>query len=268
MLANSDNYGIGVANIGDLNGDGVTDIAVGAWADDTGGAGRGAVHISFLNTDGSVDSTVKIDDSTTNGPVIAANSDGYGWSVEGMGDLDGDAINDIVVGAYFDDTGGADRGAVFISFLNTDASVKSTVKIDDTTTNGPVLTNVDYYGIGVANMGDLDGDGITDLVVSAQSDDAGGTDRGAVHIHYLKDLTYTVSGNVYEDEGVTGVPNGTVVKLLINGVVQQTTTTLGVTGAYTFTDSYVAGDIITVFIDDDATYDGATITKVLAANVT
>ena len=46
--------------------DGVNDLAVGAYGDDEGGA-RGAVHIMFMNTDGSVDSTVEINDSATNG---------------------------------------------------------------------------------------------------------------------------------------------------------------------------------------------------------
>ena len=54
-----------------MDGDGVNDLAVGANLDDDGGANRGAVHIFFMNTDGSVDSTVEINDSTANGPTLA-----------------------------------------------------------------------------------------------------------------------------------------------------------------------------------------------------
>ena len=46
--------GISAAAIGDLDGDGITDLAVGAGYDDDGGADRGAVWILFLNPDGTV----------------------------------------------------------------------------------------------------------------------------------------------------------------------------------------------------------------------
>ena len=46
-LDNDDSFGISVDNIGDLDGNGVNDIAVGAYADDDGGFNRGAVWILF-----------------------------------------------------------------------------------------------------------------------------------------------------------------------------------------------------------------------------
>ena len=58
-LTNTDQFGF-IENISDLNSDGVNDLAVGAYLDDEGGGARGAVHIMFMNTDGSVDSTVEI----------------------------------------------------------------------------------------------------------------------------------------------------------------------------------------------------------------
>ena len=64
-----------------------------------------------MNTNGSVDSTVEIDEYTS-GPTIS-NGDRFGWSVANIGDLDGDGINDIAVGARADDNaGGSNRGAV------------------------------------------------------------------------------------------------------------------------------------------------------------
>jgi len=66
-----------------------------------------------------------------------------------------------------------------------DGDVTSTVEIDSSTANGPLLDDVDIFGISVANIGDLDGDGINDLSVGTDGDGAGGIDRGAVHILYM-----------------------------------------------------------------------------------
>ena len=109
-----------------------------------------------------------------------------------MGDMDGNGVNDLVVGALYDDmdengdvSGGNNRGALHILFMKTDGSVKSTVEINDSTTNGPTLSDADQLGIGVDNMGDMDGNGVNDLVVGAHLDDEGGTARGTVHILFM-----------------------------------------------------------------------------------
>ncbi|MDC0203533.1 hypothetical protein OAJ88_00605, partial [Candidatus Nitrosopelagicus sp.] len=61
-------------------------------------------------------------------------------------------------------------GALYVSLpyaSAADGDVKSTVEINSSTTNGPTLANSDQFGISVANIGDLDGDGVNDLAVSA-----------------------------------------------------------------------------------------------------
>ena len=55
-LANGDYFGHSLASLGDLNGDGITDLAVGASKDNTGGALNGAVYVLFMNTNGTVKS--------------------------------------------------------------------------------------------------------------------------------------------------------------------------------------------------------------------
>ena len=154
-----------------------------------------ALATSFATTsDGSVDSTVEINDSTTNGPTIG-NGYWFGYSVENIGDLDGDGVNDLAVGAILDNGGGSKRGTVNIHFMNSDGSVKSTVEIDDTTTNGPTLSDNDRFGYAIANIGDLDGNGVNDLAVGAAYDDTASdgnthshgvnSNIGAVHIIFL-----------------------------------------------------------------------------------
>ena len=190
-LTNYDDFGVSVANIGDINRDGINDIAVGAVQDDTGGTDRGAVYIITLDAAGTVRTVaegglgpVKIASGTNGGPTLV-NYDQFGYSVANIGDINSDGINDIAVGARQDDTGGTDRGAVYILFMNTNGTVKSSpapVKIASGTNGGPTLVNYDYFGRSVANIGDINRDGINDIAVGASLDDTGGLSIGAVYI--------------------------------------------------------------------------------------
>ncbi|MCP4959503.1 MAG: hypothetical protein GY925_09575, partial [Actinomycetia bacterium] len=204
ILDDSDLFGTSTASIGDLDGDGIVDAAVGAFQDDDGGSGRGAVHVLFLNADGTVKAEQKISSTTggLTGPL--GDADRFGRSVAGLGDLDGDGIVDIAVGALRDDDGGTDRGAVYVLFLNADGTVKAEQKISSTTGSliGP-LDDTDRFGISVANIGDLDGDGIVDITVGAHLDDDGGTDRGAVYVLFLN-----ADGTVKAEQKISSVSGG------------------------------------------------------------
>ena len=105
----------------------------------------------FMNTDGSIDSTVEINSSTTNGPTLA-NGDRFGVSVANIGDLDGDGVNDIAVGAHLDDHGDDRRGSLEIMCINFNRSIDRTVEIKSATTNAPTLANGDRLGTSVANI--------------------------------------------------------------------------------------------------------------------
>jgi hypothetical protein len=61
-LNDNDQFGSAIARLGDLESDGVVDLAVGAPGDDDGAADRGAVWILFLNFDGQVLARQKISD--------------------------------------------------------------------------------------------------------------------------------------------------------------------------------------------------------------
>ena len=184
-LSDGDEFGSSLAGVGDLDGDGVPDVAAGAPEDNDGHNNRGAVHVMFMNRDGTVKRTAEINNSTANGPALIDN-DNFGSSLAGVGDLDGDGVPDVAAGApEYGVTGNENRGTLYVLFMNRDGTVKRTAEIDSSTANGPSLSNGDFFGQSAAALGDLDGDGVTDVAAGAPGDDAGGNGRGAVHVLFL-----------------------------------------------------------------------------------
>ncbi len=185
-LLPNDQLGTSLAALGDLDGDGTAELAVGAVHDSDGGADQGAVWVLFLKPDGTVKAQTKI--SETSGGFTGALDSGDQFAI-GLGalpDTNGDGLPELAVGARADDDGGPDRGAVWLLSLAADGSVSSHSKISSTAGGfaGP-LDDGDFFGVSIATPGDLDGDGNLDLLVGANLDDDGGTDRGAVWVLFL-----------------------------------------------------------------------------------
>lgn len=185
-LDDGDEFGRATARIGDLDGDGRDEVAVGAPLDDDGGLDRGAVYILFLRADGSVRQQQKI--SSTAGGFGGAldNIDLFGCSLASTGDLNGDLVPDLAVGAKKDDDGDTNEGAVWLLFLRQDGTVAGEQKISATQGGfGGALSRLDTFGSSIATLGDLDDDGYVDLAVGAEQDDIGGPDSGAIWILFL-----------------------------------------------------------------------------------
>jgi hypothetical protein len=184
-----DYFGFSLANTGDINGDGINDIAVGALLDDDGGTNRGAVWILFLDTNETVKSHQKISSTTGSFTGTLNDADQFGCSITSLGDMDGDGINDILVGARFDDDGGTDRGAVWILNLDSNGTVINNYKISDTlSVFSGNLSNGDLFGHAIANIGDINRDGVNDFGVGAIKKTDGGTDRGAIFLMFFERL--------------------------------------------------------------------------------
>ena len=182
-LASQAQFGRAVATLGDLDGDGVTEVAVGVERDSIGGQERGAVYVLFMNSNGSVKSSTLIAHNTNGGPNLETSA-WFGASITGLGDINGDGIEDMAAGAPLDITGGSERGAVYVMHMNANGSAKNIQKIASNTGGGPLLANRGRFGVSVSGFGDLDGDGITELAVGV-NEDTGGTNRGAVHVLFI-----------------------------------------------------------------------------------
>ena len=163
VLEDGDLFGWAPYKIGDLDGDGVVDLAVGTPGD----AGKGAVWILILNSDGTVKAHQKINDTVGGFTGELSGSDNFGHSIAPIGDFNGDGVVDIAVGSLFDDDSGPDRGAIWILFLNADGTVKAHQKISDTVGGfEDTLLDNDGFGHGITLLGDFNNDGVVDLAAA------------------------------------------------------------------------------------------------------
>ncbi len=163
-----DLLGISITSLGDIDGDGITDVAVGAPGDSTGGAERGAVHILRLKADGTVKSTTKIAHSLNGGPVLQ-NGDAFGSSLTSPGDMDGDGIGDLIVAATDADLEGEDRGVVYTLFLKADGTVRNLTAIENTSQWNPTIEEEEAFGMRITAIGDINSDGVVDLAAISSS---------------------------------------------------------------------------------------------------
>ena len=166
-VTTDDQSGISVSGAGDVNGDGFDDLIVGAnLADSNGLSDSGASYVVFGKTDGNAVALSEIGGNA--GFVLngVAMGDISGFSVSAAGDVNGDGLDDIIVGAPFVGPNGSLRGASYLVFGKTDGNA---VELSDIADNaGFVLNGVaenDLSGFSVSGAGDVNGDGLDDLII-------------------------------------------------------------------------------------------------------
>jgi hypothetical protein len=172
-------FGISVATAGDVNGDGYTDVIVGASGHDAGagsGANRGRAYLYLGSSSGLATTPAWTASGDENGA-------GFGWSVAAAGDVNGDGYADALVGAPMHDAGGgafADRGRAYL-YLGSPSGLSATPAW---TASGD--EDLASFGYSVATAGDVNGDGYADVIIGAYGHDAGagaGANRGRAYVY-------------------------------------------------------------------------------------
>jgi hypothetical protein len=182
-------FGISVASAGDVNGDGYSDVIVGADAYDAGQADEGAAFI-FHGGPAGIPDAIPISAVTQLESNQVAGL--LGQSVASAGDVNGDGYADVIVGAPFYDNGQSEEGAAFI-FLGSAAGVAdgnpatahARLESDQTTA---------LLGTSVASAGDVNGDGYADVIVSCHLCDAGQDNEGEAFV-FLGSASGIANGN-------------------------------------------------------------------------
>ena len=171
--------GVSVNTAGDINGDNITDLSLGAW---NAGAGNGTAYVIF-GSRGKFTSSFSL--STLNGtngftiPGVASHGL-LGYSVSTAGDVNDDNIMDLVLGAH--GANANNNGMVYVIFGSRDGFSSSFNLNTLNGTNGftvPGVTSGGQLGVSVSMAGDVNGDNIMDLVLGADYANSG---NGAAYI--------------------------------------------------------------------------------------
>lgn len=169
-------FGMSVASSGDVNGDGYSDVIIGAYLYNDGANGDEGkafvYHGSSTGLSSSPDSTP--DDADQVGAQ-------FGYSVSTAGDVNGDGYSDIIIGSWlFNDGANTDEGRAFIYYGSATGLSSSPISTPDDADQSN-----SWFGISVASAGDINGDGYSDVIIGAYGyDDGANIDEGGAFIYY------------------------------------------------------------------------------------
>lgn len=163
--------GFSVSSAGDVNGDGYSDIIVGAPLYDKTKANEGAA-IVFKGTANGL---------SLSGEFLVCGQDSaqMGYAVSTAGDFNGDGFSDVMVGIPYYNTNVKDAGQVRLYFGSANGITPQSTYISYSSANALALT-----GVSVATAGDINGDGFSDVLIGVPQDTDGESKEGLVRVCY------------------------------------------------------------------------------------
>ena len=169
-----DYAGLGLAVLGDLDGDDLDDLLLGAPGNNEGGSDAGKAYVVLGRQLRGTDN-LNLEDAA-HSFLGEAMGDGAGGRVAAAGDVDGDGLPDLLVSAYESDEAAGNAGKVYL--LRGSGLVPEATSLADADWAFLGTTGGYELGVSVAGGGDLDGDGLDDMVMGGLGDG----NQGFVHV--------------------------------------------------------------------------------------
>ncbi|MDF1721672.1 MAG: hypothetical protein P1U65_13430 [Minwuia sp.] len=200
-------FGESVDFAGDFNGDGFDDIIVGA--PDADGSGEAFV---IFGTGDIAQSTLVDDLVTANEAIVITGSqasDALGHAVSGAGDVNGDGLDDVIIGSPYNDDVANDAGAAFVIFgTSTPGNIDTSLIALDGNDGFAIFgrSEADSVGFAVDGGGDANGDGFGDLLVGAfNADYSGNYGLGEVYVVFGTDGGFASQISPDDFDGLNGL---------------------------------------------------------------
>ncbi len=184
------NLGNSVCSAGDVNGDGYSDVIVGAYKFDGGSNNEGKAFVYLGSSSGL---------SLTSAWSAEGDQEGahFGVSVGAAGDVNGDGFDDVIVGSYYYDSPESNEGKAFVyhgSSIGLSGAPDWSAESDQ---EGAQLGNA------VGTAGDVNGDGFSDVIIGAWNYDNGQINEGRAYVYHGSSagLSHTPNFHIESDQG-------------------------------------------------------------------